>query len=736
MIGWLQSVDVWLFRLVNLSWSNRFFDGLMPWLSDPPWLACGVLLIVLALLIKGGARGRLCVLMLALALVLGNWLVCDSIKHGIGRLRPFLVIPDARLRIGMGGSFSMPSSHAANWFSVTLILLVYYRRTIWCMLPLAAAVSLSRIYNGVHYPTDVLAGALLGAGYSAAVMLGSDASWQWIGPRWFPLWWKRMPSLLRPESGRAVPASSEEEDAQWLRLGYALIGLLLLLRLAYLAFGGLELSEDEAYQWLWSKHPALSYYSKPPMIAYTQWLGTHLWGDNEFGVRFFSPVIAALMSALVLRLMAREAGGRVSLMTFLVLTVTPLLALGSTVMTVDPLSVLFWTAAMIAGWRAAQPGGTTRQWLWAGLWTGLGCLSKWTNLLQPICWGVFFLLWPPARSHLRRPGPYLALLIAALFCLPPLIWMQQHQWITLEHVATDGQLDQPWNHTYVGRFLTEETAALHPLFFVAAMWAALAFWRRGRRDPFQLFLFSMSGPLFFGCFVLSWHSHVETNWIAPSVIPLFCLMAVYWSKRWRENAAIRDPVLAGGIAFGLVFVVILHDPNLVNKLLHRKLPPKLDLLRRAHGWKEMAAIVGRARQELAAEGPPAFVIAEHYGFASELSFYLPEAKSQVSAEPLVYFYASAHPANQFFYWPNYLGRAGQNALFVREISRPALRPDWLARWWRGNPDIFIPDHPQGEPPPTAVLRQFDSFTNLGVRDVVFDGAIVRRVQLVQCLHLH
>ena len=83
--------------------------------------------------------------------------------------------------------------------------------------------------------------------------------------------------------------------------------------------GGIELTEDEAYQWLWSKHPALSYYSKPPMIAYAQWLGTHLWGDNEFGVRFFSPVIAAMMSLLVLRFMAREAGARVAFLLFLVI---------------------------------------------------------------------------------------------------------------------------------------------------------------------------------------------------------------------------------------------------------------------------------------------------------------------------------------------------------------------------------------------------------------------------------
>jgi hypothetical protein len=198
MIGWLQSVDVWLFRLINESWSNRLFDWLMPFLSDSPWFACVLILIALGLVVKGGARGRVCVLMLALALCLGNWLVGDSIKHAVGRLRPFHVIMDAHLRIGMGDSFSMPSSHAANWFSATIILLVYYRRSIWCMLPLA--VGGGSVKNLQWRPLSQRRagrGAMLGAGYSAAVMWGGrDLAMD--RPRWFSIWWERMPSLLNP----------------------------------------------------------------------------------------------------------------------------------------------------------------------------------------------------------------------------------------------------------------------------------------------------------------------------------------------------------------------------------------------------------------------------------------------------------------------------------------------------------------------------------------------------------
>jgi 4-amino-4-deoxy-L-arabinose transferase-like glycosyltransferase len=77
----------------------------------------------------------------------------------------------------------------------------------------------------------------------------------------------------------ARPQTQDESGQHWLWAGYLLIALLLLFRLGYIASGTIELSNDEAYQWLWSKHLALSYFSKPPGIAFIQFAGTALWGE-------------------------------------------------------------------------------------------------------------------------------------------------------------------------------------------------------------------------------------------------------------------------------------------------------------------------------------------------------------------------------------------------------------------------------------------------------------------------
>lgn len=718
---WFQTLDTELFRLINSGLSNEFCDALMPWLSGNSLFVPALVISALLMLWRGHLRGVLCVLMLVLIVSTGDGLLCNTLKHALQRPRPFLELADVHCLVGKSGSGSMPSSHAANWFAATMVALVYYRRSVWLMLPVALLVSFSRVYNGVHYPSDVLAGALLGAGYAAAALWLLQTTWSTIGRKWFPIWWATMPSMLNPprltaadgEEAEPVfaprrsksgfgPARAEPEtelttpqvslDQHWLRLGYLFIAVVLFARWIFIARGSLQLAEDEAYQWLWSKHLAMSYFSKPPLIAYTQFLGTTLWGDTVFGIRFFSPLVTALVSAVILRFFARAVNTRAGFFLLLIVTATPLLSVGAVLMTVDPLSVLFWTAAMLAGWRAIQEKGTTGDWLWVGLWMGLGFLSKYTELFQLLCWVVFMVLWAPARRHLRRPGPYLALLVNLLCALPVLLWNAQHSWITVHHVAVDADVGQPWRRTFVADFLGSEAALLNPVFFIATVWASVALWWRGRHNPLLIYCFSMGAPLFLAYMIHSLHARVLPNWIAPSVLPLFCVMVIYWDTRLRLGVSQVKRWLAIGLAFGFAAVIFFHATELWAKtfglreaivsstridpkgrlgelLTEPYLPVKLDPLHRVRGWDSTAQAVEGARQVLLAEGKPVFIIADHYGLTGQLSFYLPEARKDVREHPLVYCRSTDFPENQFFFWPGYESRKGQNAIYVRELDR-------------------------------------------------------------------
>jgi len=768
---WLQTLDSNLFRFVNRSLVNPFFDWLMPMLSNNVFFFPVLIVLGLTLLCQGSVRMRICIVMLCLILPLGDNFVINTVKHAVGRARPYAVLPDARVFGHVGEGYiapatgpngaemaakqptgtSMPSSHASSWFAATMIFFIYYRRSAWFMLPLALAVSFSRLYNGVHYPSDVLAGAILGAGYAVGLLIAFDALWRWAGKKWFPLWQAKLPSLLNPANPGA-PASRRPEIAQsdsparmpappsdthWLRLGYLVIAVLFLARVAYLASGAIELSGDEAYQWLWSKHLALSYYSKPPLIAYTQWLGTHLLGDTELGVRFFSPVIAAILSWLLLRFFVREISARAGFFLLLIMTATPLMSVGATLMTVDPLSVLFWTAAMLSGWRAIQPDGKTSHWLWTGSWLGLGFLSKYTELLQLFCWAVFFVLWKPARIHLRKPGPYLAMLVNLVCALPVLIWNAQHNWITVFHVANDAGAGEQWHFTlrYLNDFIASELLLLNPVFLIGALWAAVAFWRSRRDDPRLVYLFSMGAPLFLVYFLLTFHSRVLPNWIAPSVLPLFCLMAIYWQARTSFHFNLAKFGLAAGLVVGLPFVAFLHETNLAQKIVGKPLPPKPDPITRVRAYDGVARLVGDARANLLAEGKPVFIIAGHYQLVGEVSFYLPEAKTNVAADPLVYFLQTDEPINQFYYWPGYEGtHTGQNAIYFMEIGGPPLVKGWVCKWLAGETNLLRYE-PQPQPPPPQLLNEFESVKDLGLTNALYRGRVFHTLQLFECRNL-
>ena len=167
---WLQSADAALFRFINQSLSNPLFDWLMPILSGNKLFVPMVLVAAAMLIWRQRTKGALCVAFVLLVVALGDPLIINSIKHAIARPRPFVPMPEAITLAGRTASFSMPSAHAANMAAVAMVAFLFFRRSWRFMVPLAAAVAFSRVYNGVHYVSDVLIGATLGAGYAAVMV--------------------------------------------------------------------------------------------------------------------------------------------------------------------------------------------------------------------------------------------------------------------------------------------------------------------------------------------------------------------------------------------------------------------------------------------------------------------------------------------------------------------------------------------------------------------------------------
>jgi undecaprenyl-diphosphatase len=184
MMEWLAGWDLTLLHAVNRGWASPSADLFFKFVTHQNNFAIPALFFLGGLLVKGGAKGRWLVAALLLNILLTDQISSHVIKHLVDRPRPCQALSDVRTPDGCGPASSFPSSHAANSGGLMTMLSLAYPA--WT--PLAAAfaltVGLSRVYLGVHYPSDVLGGFVLGVLCAFAVWrLKGWAEARWPGKR-------------------------------------------------------------------------------------------------------------------------------------------------------------------------------------------------------------------------------------------------------------------------------------------------------------------------------------------------------------------------------------------------------------------------------------------------------------------------------------------------------------------------------------------------------------------------
>lgn len=161
----LLQVDKSVFYFCNQNLRNLLFDVIMPFVTDlnrKPLALVIVGLLWILLLLKGGRAGRTVALLLIPTIVLSDQLSSSVLKFLIERARPCHELPSVHLLVGCGSGYSFPSSHAVNNFAGAIVLAYFLPRWTWAFFSFAAIVAFSRVYVGVHYPSDVIGGAVIG----------------------------------------------------------------------------------------------------------------------------------------------------------------------------------------------------------------------------------------------------------------------------------------------------------------------------------------------------------------------------------------------------------------------------------------------------------------------------------------------------------------------------------------------------------------------------------------------
>lgn len=173
-MNWLNETELPILWWIREHLTHPFLDTVMPYISS---LAhSGEFWILLALILLCFKKTRKAGMAMGIAMACGYLIGNMGMKNLFARTRPYDVT-EVELLVAKLHDFSFPSGHTLVSFEAATALTVYHRRWGIAALVLATVIALSRLYLFVHYPTDVLAGALLGVGIGLAACWVTNRLW-------------------------------------------------------------------------------------------------------------------------------------------------------------------------------------------------------------------------------------------------------------------------------------------------------------------------------------------------------------------------------------------------------------------------------------------------------------------------------------------------------------------------------------------------------------------------------
>ncbi len=338
-----------------------------------------------------------------------------------------------------------------------------------------------------------------------------------------------------------------------------LLAVILAIRIAGLALSHAELFYDEAQYWAWAQEPAFGYYTKPPLIAWVIAGTTTLCGDGPACVRLPSPLMHFAIALVIYAIAAKLHSRRVAFWAALVYAAMPGTSISAILISTDVPLLLFWSLAMLAlVYHVERPSWALG--LAMGAAIGLGLNAKYAMGFFVLCYAVYAVVSPAARSSLKHPGTWAGFVLAVALIAPNLLWNAHHQFATFEHTRENAD----WGGRFPNimgllAFLGTQAAIIGPVPFAAFVLACIK--RIGIEDEPRRFHLAMSLPVFAAICGQALISKANGNWAATG-FPAAVLLAtaVMVALDWRRGMVLTmiiSAVALAGVSFAGAFAGVI-----------------------------------------------------------------------------------------------------------------------------------------------------------------------------------
>ncbi len=189
-LQWLIQLDQYIFLKINQTYTHPFFDQVAPWWRDSnTWLPLYLFLLVFVF-INFGKNAWVWLVFVILTITLSDQVSSGILKKYFERPRPcadpYFEFNVRLLLKHCSGAFSFTSSHAANHFALAVFISktlgMFIGKWKWALYAWAATICYAQVYVGVHYPFDIVGGALVGSSIGYGIAHFYNTSIQSLAP--------------------------------------------------------------------------------------------------------------------------------------------------------------------------------------------------------------------------------------------------------------------------------------------------------------------------------------------------------------------------------------------------------------------------------------------------------------------------------------------------------------------------------------------------------------------------